>query len=573
MAANEVVIKVSTLTKDAEKGVARVGRSFADLKKPILAVSASLGALAAGGFLLGRSLISTAVSAGMASNAFWRWEDATFVLKRNMGELLIKTLSPLLDKLAGLVERINKANPRLLKFAVIAALIATAVAAVGAPILALLVILPAVVAGVGLVAAAFGGLSIAMGPITLIVLGLAAAIAVGLFVWRNWETIMEGLRGSLGALDQTLGGLLSRMGLLSSETEEAGKSSVKSASIFALAFGAPGIIIKAFFKALSDPEGKGAEGEEALDSFKKKLADLTGKVYEVIIKPIFRGITGAGGAEGHGEQLGIGQGLSQLLDKIFPRQEVLQQRLEEGSAILNEAGNAYIAMPMQVEEQTAPIWERIWGKIKTGFTKVKDSIINTLNLIKIAFMARWNRIKNWFIETGWPAFKTFWSNAWTGVKDFVVTLWGDIKTKLGEIWGGIETLATEVFGRVQTFIEGVWSTVKGIVDSILAAVQRAKDALGDLSRGKIPGSAVGGPASGLRMVGEHGRELVNLPPNSNVIPHSQVDGVLRRNGGGAGLTINVAITGPTYGFFDLQDQVLKIIGDAFDTGGFRQYGF
>lgn len=58
-----------------------------------------------------------------------------------------------------------------------------------------------------------------------------------------------------------------------------------------------------------------------------------------------------------------------------------------------------------------------------------------------------------------------------------------------------------------------------------------------------PGSQHGGPASGWRLVGEAGRELVHLPAGSHVVPHGQTERML----GGAGATFNVNILAPARG--------------------------
>ena len=56
---------------------------------------------------------------------------------------------------------------------------------------------------VGLLSGAFGALSISMGPITLIVLGIAAAITAGIVIWKNWDKIINGLKATLNILKAT----------------------------------------------------------------------------------------------------------------------------------------------------------------------------------------------------------------------------------------------------------------------------------------------------------------------------------------------------------------------------------
>jgi hypothetical protein len=50
---------------------------------------------------------------------------------------------------------------------------------------------------------AFIGLNLSMGPIALVVLGIAAAITAGIVIWKNWDKIINGLKKTLDILKTT----------------------------------------------------------------------------------------------------------------------------------------------------------------------------------------------------------------------------------------------------------------------------------------------------------------------------------------------------------------------------------
>jgi len=58
--------------------------------------------------------------------------------------------------------------------------------------------------GVGLLGLAFGALDIAMLPVTLIILGIAAAVAAIVVVWTHWDDIMRTLHSHLGPFGAAL---------------------------------------------------------------------------------------------------------------------------------------------------------------------------------------------------------------------------------------------------------------------------------------------------------------------------------------------------------------------------------
>ncbi len=121
---------------------------------------------------------------------------------------LIKTARPLIGFIAEFAENNKTLTLILVGLSVL-------LVGVGGALLAISFIAPGVVAGVGLIitavgflTGAFAGLSIAMGPITLIVLGIAAAIAVGILIWKNWGTIVDFVKDSVNSFIEIINTLI-----------------------------------------------------------------------------------------------------------------------------------------------------------------------------------------------------------------------------------------------------------------------------------------------------------------------------------------------------------------------------
>ena len=140
------------------------------------------------------------------------------ILLNNLTELAIVVGNVLLPPLLELVEVIIPVIQRLAEFAeghptltkvVIAS--GLALVALGGALIAIGIVAPAIVTAFGLIAGAvgfliplFAGLSLAMGPITLIALGIAAAIAVGILVWKNWAAIVDNIKAQVNNLIDVL---------------------------------------------------------------------------------------------------------------------------------------------------------------------------------------------------------------------------------------------------------------------------------------------------------------------------------------------------------------------------------
>ena len=109
-------------------------------------------------------------------------------------EKLMLKIAPLLKQLIGWIEK----NPELAKWITI---IAVGIGALLIPLGGLLLILPGLVAGFGLLAGAIL-------PITAVVVALTAAIAIGIIVWKNWDDMSLKLKVTLGILLFPIVGLI-----------------------------------------------------------------------------------------------------------------------------------------------------------------------------------------------------------------------------------------------------------------------------------------------------------------------------------------------------------------------------
>jgi len=116
---------------------------------------------------------------------------------KTLGAELGVVLFPILEKLIGLVTKITDWFAGLTegqkKFIVIAGIVATVLALIIGPALIILAMLPAMAAGLGMVAGGLTAVSIAGLPVwvvaLLIAVAIAALIAIGILLVKNWDKI------------------------------------------------------------------------------------------------------------------------------------------------------------------------------------------------------------------------------------------------------------------------------------------------------------------------------------------------------------------------------------------------
>lgn len=115
-----------------------------------------------------------------------------------VGDVLIPPLTALASILTPVIQRVAdfaEANP-ILVLAVVGlglALVTLGAVLIGISLImpGLIFLFPALAGGFSIAAIGAAALSIALGPISLTIIGIAAAIAAGIIIWKNWGEIMD----------------------------------------------------------------------------------------------------------------------------------------------------------------------------------------------------------------------------------------------------------------------------------------------------------------------------------------------------------------------------------------------
>ena len=188
LAALPAVIEVAALTgKDLEATVGTMGPVLAGLTDKIgrtaFAFDDSMGPMDRANQIMAE--IGGTAEAQM--NPFTQLTMAVGDLKEKFGDRLLPAIKPLLEAFTSLFEKLQTVNPKILQIAAFVLLGVTAFGLIVGPILIMIGLLPLLTAG-------FVALNLSLGAVGLIVLGIAAAIAGAILIWKNWDTIVATVR-------------------------------------------------------------------------------------------------------------------------------------------------------------------------------------------------------------------------------------------------------------------------------------------------------------------------------------------------------------------------------------------
>lgn len=204
---------------------------------------------------------------------------------------------------------------------------------------------------------------------------------------------------------------------------------------------------------------------------------------------------------------------------------------------------------------TTAAFEWVWNKVKQVFAWLVDLFLN--------FTGPGLLIKHW------DTIKTKTAEAFTWVKDkakagldavigFFRDLPGRIMGFVGSVGSAARNVGNAIIDRLGEGLSKVAGFASDIGNAVSRALKGAINGLIDLLNWAIPNRigigpvgvdipanpipkirAMGGPASGPTWVGERGRELVNLPKGSSVIPNHAASA-------GGGVVVNVQTNADPY---------------------------
>lgn len=117
------------------------------------------------------------------------------------------------------------------------------------------------------------------------------------------------------------------------------------------------------------------------------------------------------------------------------------------------------------------------------------------------------------------------------VVGFFRRLSGRIRSGVSGVYNAFTRPFRDAIQAVQSWLQGLLDRIQGVGSSLYS---NTVGRIPGFAHGGIVGAMGGGPRSGLVMVGEHGRELIQVAPGSRVHSNADTERMLAGGGGGGG---------------------------------------
>lgn len=393
--------------------------------------------LAGAGELLGDSLAianegwteNTALT-DEAAQRYETFESKLAILKNTfndlaitVGDVLLPTITTIVEKFTEFVNWIGQLNPKLLTAGTVIAAVAAGLALIIGPILLLIGFIPSIVAGfasvVTVVKAVGAALALLTTPIGLVI---AAVVGLAILIYAYWDEIKAYTIQAWGAISTFFAELWTQI----KET-----ASVAWAS---------------FTSMLSEVW---AGIQEAAAIAWQVISD----VVMAIVQPFIDGILNLWNGMKDGITT-VMEGLSLFFSGIW---EIIK--------------NIFLGAILLIINLVTGDFEEMKSNASAIMDNLKSAINTVWEGIKKIFSGAVEAVKG-FVKAAWENIKSTTTTVWETIKSTISTVWNNVKTTVSEaatnVWNTIKRKFEDIRSAIEDKMKAAWETIKSVWNDVMA---------------------------------------------------------------------------------------------------------
>lgn len=117
-----------------------------------------------------------------------------------------------------------------------------------------------------------------------------------------------------------------------------------------------------------------------------------------------------------------------------------------------------------IKNVTTTIWEGIKSVIASVWNFLSPFISSSLNAIKTVMTNVWNGIKG-ITSTLWNGIRGVISTVWSGISSAVSSAANFVRNIVNNVWNGIQSFTSSIWNGIKNLISSVWGGIKGVVQT------------------------------------------------------------------------------------------------------------
>lgn len=266
-----------------------------------------------------------------------------------------------------------------------------------------------------------GAVAFLTSPITLVILAIGAAIAIGYLLVKNWDEVSAWIKSTWESIKAKAVELWGALKSWFAETWEAIKNKIK----------------------------------EAWESIKQYFSELWTGIKDTIVSV----------------WTSIRDWFAEIWSSIY---SVIEP-------IINIIKTLIITVWQAIQIAIALVLTAIFATIKVIWDGIKAVITTVMGLISSIISTIWNAIKSCIltvlnvimsiVSTIWNGIKDIISSIITAISSIISSIWNSIKEKISSVLNAISTIVSSIFNSVKSNVSSIWGNIKGVISGVVDGIK------------------------------------------------------------------------------------------------------
>ena len=375
-------------------------------------------------------------------------------------ESLMAVIKPLMDKFQGLSK---EQQETIVKIGLIVAAVGPIILIVG-KVITIIGTLSTIISSISGVIAAAGGASAALGavfaaitgPVGIVIAIIAALIAVGVLLYKNWDTIKASISGIWEWLKTSIGNSIAAIKTAIISTWE----SIK-AVVLPIVEGIANVI-KAIWEGVKIAFAFIWEVIKGIFITYWTIISTIVKTYINVVTTIIsvawqliQTITTA-----------VWNAISGVISTVWNGIVAFISPIIQGIVnFVTGAWNTIKTITTIIFNSVSLVISTIWNSIFNFITPIINSIVSILT-------TAWNTI-NLVTTTIWNMIASVLSGIWNGIRNTTVGVWNSITSFFSSMWSGVSSLFFNTVNGIRNTVSNVWSSILGVTTSVWEGIKSA----------------------------------------------------------------------------------------------------
>lgn len=137
---------------------------------------------------------------------------------------------------------------------------------------------------------------------------------------------------------------------------------------------------------------------------------------------------------------------------------------------LNRVSSFILNIWNKIKSVTSSVWNSIKGVIQQVWNSIKSVVTSVANTVKSAVNTAWNNIKS-VTSSVWNSIKSVISSVWNSIKSAVTSAVNNVKSVISSVWNNVKSTTSSIWNSIRSTISSVWNGIKSSVSTAVNSVK------------------------------------------------------------------------------------------------------